>query len=386
MPKTSSSKRNFKVVIVNKEHGLYCSSSPSSAARKAVSKLCATDKKKKVEFSLREITRESRGKTYGPYLGYIEKLKVPIKLKGRLIEYKPNAKLIKKTGVKKGGMKPPHVSDWEWHAVDSSTGRYKHPERLRQAMYEHFAGKRIPENFTENEKRYMNYYASYIPKIENDDEKWDEFRKIFEKETDSKLLELQKKVRECEYFPFKHYIENLTECDDYLYLVGEYSLREREYMRKYCHYMSSLSNKNINSIKSTTEQEIYELELSCGFMDWENVSDLQEVVDQHMRYDSNKVSKIANFKSKSEPIRKLYEDIVSSYTSHYSTYFTNLNENERKYVIEYLYYMLTMNKDNNSLNKIKTINNKYNSLGNQTRLHELKQIAQIIYDKMKTKR
>jgi len=113
MPKTSSSKRHFKVVIGNKEHGLYCSSSPSSAARKAVSKLCATDKKKKVEFSLREITRGSDGKTYGPYLGHIEKLKVPIQLKGRLIEYKPNAKLIKKTekkitkktGVKKGGVK-----------------------------------------------------------------------------------------------------------------------------------------------------------------------------------------------------------------------------------------------------------------------------------------
>lgn len=103
MPKTSSStttKRHFKVVIENKEHGLYCSSSPSSAARKAVSKLCATDKKRKVEFSLREITRGSHGKTYGPYLGYIEKLKVPIQLKGRLIEYKPNAKLIKKTEKK----------------------------------------------------------------------------------------------------------------------------------------------------------------------------------------------------------------------------------------------------------------------------------------------
>ena len=122
MPKSTSSKRHFKVVIRKKEHGLYCSSSPSSAARKAVSKLCATDKKKKVEFSLREITRESRGKTYGPYLGYIEKLKVPIQLKGRLIEYKPNAKLIKKTekkitkktGVKRGGVKeiPKDIKDF----------------------------------------------------------------------------------------------------------------------------------------------------------------------------------------------------------------------------------------------------------------------------------
>ena len=78
--KTSSSttsKRHFTVVMGNKEHGLYVSSSPSSAARKAVSKLCATDKKRKVEFQIREITRGSKKKTYGPYLGEIEKLEKP---------------------------------------------------------------------------------------------------------------------------------------------------------------------------------------------------------------------------------------------------------------------------------------------------------------------
>lgn len=86
---------------------MYVSSSPSSAARKAVSKLCATDKKKKVQFSIREITRGSKRKTYGPYFGYIEKLKEPIELKGRIIKYKPVAKLSdKKTkteGAKKKG-------------------------------------------------------------------------------------------------------------------------------------------------------------------------------------------------------------------------------------------------------------------------------------------
>ena len=109
--KTSSSttKRHFTVVMGNKEHGLYVSSSPSSAARKAVSKLCATDKKRKVQFSIREITQGSKKKTYGPYSGYIEKLKEPIELKGRVIKYKPVAKLSGKTGakttVKKGGMR-----------------------------------------------------------------------------------------------------------------------------------------------------------------------------------------------------------------------------------------------------------------------------------------
>jgi hypothetical protein len=104
---SSDSKRHFTVVIGNKEHGLYVSSSPSSAARKAVSKLCATDKKKKVQFSIREITQGSKKKTYGPYLGEIEKLAKPIELKGRVIKYKPVAKLAdkkKKTGgAKKKG-------------------------------------------------------------------------------------------------------------------------------------------------------------------------------------------------------------------------------------------------------------------------------------------
>jgi hypothetical protein len=86
-------KRHFTVVIGNKEHGLYVSSTPSSAARKAVTKLCASNKSKKVEFHIREITQGSKKKTYGPYIGHIEKLKEPIELKGRTIEYKPMAKL-----------------------------------------------------------------------------------------------------------------------------------------------------------------------------------------------------------------------------------------------------------------------------------------------------
>lgn len=95
------SKRHFTVVIKNKENGLYISSTPSSAAKKAVSKLCASNKKKKVEFHIREITRDSKKKTYGPYIGYLEKLKIPIKLKEYIIKYNPVAKLKKKTTMKK---------------------------------------------------------------------------------------------------------------------------------------------------------------------------------------------------------------------------------------------------------------------------------------------
>jgi hypothetical protein len=97
-------KRHFTIVMGGKEHGLYVSSAPSSAARKAVTKLCTANKSKKVEFHIREITQGSKKKTYGPYSGYIEKLKEPIELKGRVIKYKPVAKLIGKKGVMKGGL------------------------------------------------------------------------------------------------------------------------------------------------------------------------------------------------------------------------------------------------------------------------------------------
>jgi hypothetical protein len=100
---SSDTKRHFTVVMKGKEHGLYVSSTPSSAARKAVTKLCTANKSKKVEFSIREITQGSKKKTYGPYSGYIEKLKEPIELKGRVIKYKPIAKLSGKKGEMKGG-------------------------------------------------------------------------------------------------------------------------------------------------------------------------------------------------------------------------------------------------------------------------------------------
>ena len=88
-------KRHFTVVIGSKEHGLYISSKPSSAAKKAVSKLCASNKSKKVEFCLREITQGSKKKTYGPYVGEMKKLKKPIELKGRVIRHEIKVHLKK---------------------------------------------------------------------------------------------------------------------------------------------------------------------------------------------------------------------------------------------------------------------------------------------------
>jgi hypothetical protein len=107
--KTSSdTKRHFTVVMGSKEHGLYVSSTPSSAAKKAITKLCTSNKSKKVQFHIREITQGSKKKIYGPYIGYIEKLKEPIELKGRIIKYKPVAKLSRKKNKQKGGY---HLSD-----------------------------------------------------------------------------------------------------------------------------------------------------------------------------------------------------------------------------------------------------------------------------------
>ena len=110
------SKRHFTVVMGGKEHGLYVSSTPSSAAKKAVTKLCAANKSKKVEFHIREITQGSKKKTYGPYEGYIEKLKEPIELKGRVIKYKPVAKLGAKKDVQKGGS-PKKYIDMKCHKL-----------------------------------------------------------------------------------------------------------------------------------------------------------------------------------------------------------------------------------------------------------------------------
>jgi hypothetical protein len=99
----SSLKRHFTAVVGSKEHGLYISASLSSAARKIVSKLCASSKSKKVEFCVREITNGSKKKTYGPYLGEMKKLAKPIELKGRVIRYTPEVHLKKKkTAIKTG--------------------------------------------------------------------------------------------------------------------------------------------------------------------------------------------------------------------------------------------------------------------------------------------
>jgi hypothetical protein len=132
----SSLKRHFTAVIGKKEQGSYSSSSPSSAARKAVSKLCADDKKRKVEFYMRETTQSSEKKVYGPYTGYIEKLKEPIELKGRVIRYKPVAKLLKNKKMKGG-----KFNVFYYMFTNSQNGN-----RYKKQLTEKFKGKFTPDN------------------------------------------------------------------------------------------------------------------------------------------------------------------------------------------------------------------------------------------------
>jgi hypothetical protein len=85
--------------------------------KKAVSKLCASNKSKKVEFYLREITQGSKKKTYGLYVGEMKKLKTPIELKGRVIRYETIVHLKKalsstiKTSKKMKGGYIGYISD-----------------------------------------------------------------------------------------------------------------------------------------------------------------------------------------------------------------------------------------------------------------------------------
>jgi hypothetical protein len=136
-------KRHFTVFEKGgKEHGLYVSSTPSSAAKKAVSKLCASNKSKKVEFYLREITQGSKKKTYGPYVGEMKKLKTPIELKGRIIRYQ--IKLNLKKNMKGGNEK-------KIHSVHNSGSSASEVFNLRNSEAEaHNSGasvSELPEDF-----------------------------------------------------------------------------------------------------------------------------------------------------------------------------------------------------------------------------------------------
>jgi len=90
-----SEKRHFTIVEGKKEHGLFVGRSPSSVAKKVVSKL---SKGKKVTFYLREITQGSKKKVYGPYEGIKKKLAKPVKVGDRVYKYESIVKKVEKKG------------------------------------------------------------------------------------------------------------------------------------------------------------------------------------------------------------------------------------------------------------------------------------------------
>jgi hypothetical protein len=98
-----STKRYFTIVIGSKENGRYISSSPISLAKKVLSKLLILHKCKKIEFCIRETTKLSEKKIYGPYLGEMKKLENPIKLNNNIIYYKPAVHIKKNIRIKMRG-------------------------------------------------------------------------------------------------------------------------------------------------------------------------------------------------------------------------------------------------------------------------------------------
>jgi Holliday junction resolvase RusA-like endonuclease len=185
----SSSKRHFTAVIGKKEQGTYTSSSPSSAARKAVSKLCADDKNRKVEFYMRETTQGSEKKVYGMYVGYMEKLKKPIELKGRVIRYKPVAKLLKNKKMRGGGKKFTFIS---WNSDSPDIDRLK--SELKNKL------EKLTKNYS-SKKLHISKFGIQIPKD------YPNFEKIIE-EIEKTLHDLKINIekRDDEVFTIHHFL------------------------------------------------------------------------------------------------------------------------------------------------------------------------------------
>jgi hypothetical protein len=113
----SKNKRSFRVVEVDGKpikvgtrmagrYHIKQDQNPSDAAKKAYTALCNKKNKRnagcKCTFTLRETTRGSKHKEYGPYLGTRKKLSKPIKVKfpkGTVTyEYDSNVKLVGQKG------------------------------------------------------------------------------------------------------------------------------------------------------------------------------------------------------------------------------------------------------------------------------------------------
>ena len=262
----SSSKRHFTAVIGKKEQGSYASSSPSSAARKAVSKLCADDKNRKVEFYMRETTQSSEKKVYGPYMGYIEKLKKPIELKGRVIRYKPVAKLLKNKKMKGGGLK---YTRFMWDPYTNNK------PKLKKELEEKLNGLYTPyrndnKNIDPSEKLFITEYDIQIAKnYPNFEVTKDKIIQALE-ELDIKVKETESEVITIHHFKFNIKDKNTVKLKRYL---------EDSFSNKYTRWGKAVYNanrpKNIHYTKINPSQKFFiaedEIKIAEDFPDFNNI-------------------------------------------------------------------------------------------------------------------
>ena len=124
-----STKRYFTIVIGSKENGRYISSSPISLAKKVLSKLLILHKCKKIEFCIRETTKSSEKKIYGPYLGEMKKLENPIKLNNNIIYYKSAVHIKKNIRIKmRGG------EESQFQLSNFFDGTYDNPKLIQKLL------------------------------------------------------------------------------------------------------------------------------------------------------------------------------------------------------------------------------------------------------------
>ena len=101
-----------------------------------------------------------------PYLGYIEKLKKPIELKGRVIKYKPVVKLSKKKSEMKGGGLEPKdfYVNYSYQIANNKPNedpKFKY-EKVLLGADKIFFGKKIKRNEKNSKKLVTRNYFPFV--------------------------------------------------------------------------------------------------------------------------------------------------------------------------------------------------------------------------------
>jgi hypothetical protein len=337
-PKKSSShtKRHFTVVIRNKEHGLYDSSTPSSAARKAVTKLCATNKSKKVNFYIRETTQGSKKKTYGPYIGYIEKLKNPIK-------YKPVAKLNRKYFMKGGNEKILHEMRefiGEFVLVLGSS--------RDQAWFIDF--ERLPENFGKKVIS-INWHGEADNNFKldfNDENTWIQLRE-FEERFRTIIFDysVDKFINPSNSFDIITKINNLLMVNGKFYKYFSYGsvyipndikkeLIDREFCKRDLNVIESQLQININvmeKLKGISTYKIYNTEYGFCYYFTSAQSSFKNLISVHGGLGKNQLLNNSGIFNR-QYFESMHKYIFSLYKFYNQLYFVNLLQKKYNFSTE----------------------------------------------------